>query len=147
MCYSPITIETPQGYRKVPCGRCLECLIKYQNDWSNRMLEELKSHNGKAVFFTLTYAENNVPKNYLHYDIDRTTGEITYDLLRSPSDYGYSNTYTDEKGKERVLPSCGRERKAYPVAPYVELQQAGLDTDKIIDFNIKRGIMLNPIFS
>lgn len=138
MCYSPITIKTPDGYRKVPCGRCLECLVKYQQDWSNRMYEELKAHDGKAVFFTLTYDENNVPKNYLYYDYDRTKGEVTYDLFRSPSDYGYSNIYTDEKGKERVLPSRGRERKCRAVAPYVELQQAGLDTDKILDFNIKR---------
>lgn len=135
MCYQPITIKTPQGYRTVPCGHCLECLRKYQSDWSNRMYEELKSHNGKAVFFTLTYDDNNVPKNYLYY-----ATATDYVLFRSPTDYGYDNTYTDEKGKERVLPSAGRERKHRAVSPRLELQEAGLDLDntRFIDFNITR---------
>ena len=140
MCYSPITIKTPQGYKKVPCHHCLECLSKYQQDWSNRMYEELKSHDGKGVFFTLTYDEQNVPKNYLRYETTGTEGEIAYRLFRSPSDYGYRNIYVDEKGKERVLPRCGRERKKDSVPPYVELQEACVDfcPGQVLDFNIKR---------
>jgi len=126
MCYQPITIKTPQGYKEVPCGKCLECLRKYQSDWSNRMYEELKAHNGKAVFFTLTYDEQNVPKNYL----------FDYHIFRSPSDYGYNNTYLDENGKEKVLHKG--ERKHKRVKPYIELQDLGLDCSKIIDFNVKR---------
>lgn len=137
MCYSPITIKTPQGYKKVPCGRCLECLTKYQNDWSARMYEELKANQGKAVFFTLTYDELHVPKNYLKYGTDEE-GNPTYELFRSPADYGYNNCYTDERGRTRVLPSCGRERKHEAVAPYVELQEIGYDVDRILDFNIHR---------
>ena len=96
MCYSPVTIKTPQGYKKVPCHHCLECLTKYQQDWSNRMYEELKEHDGKGVFFTLTYDELHVPKNYLRYGTDKETKEATYELFRSPSDYGYSNCYTEQ---------------------------------------------------
>lgn len=128
MCYQPITIKTPQGYRQVPCGKCLECLRKYQSDWSNRMYEELKSHNGKAVFFTLTYDEDNVPKNYL-YD---------YQIYRSTSDYGYDNTYKDENGKEKVLPSRKGERMHKRISPTKELEDLGLDVSKVIDFNVKR---------
>lgn len=132
MCYQPITIKTPQGYRQVPCGKCLECLRKYQSDWSNRMYEELKAHNGKAVFFTLTYDENNVPKNYLYY-----ATATDYEIFRSPSDYGYDNTYTDEKGREKVLPDRKGERKHKRVSPDLELRETGLDP-KIIDFNVQR---------
>lgn len=132
MCYQPITIKTPQGYRQVPCGKCLECLRKYQSDWSNRMYEELKAHDGKAVFFTLTYDEQNVPKNYLYY-----TNATEYTIFRSPSDYGYDNTYVDEKGKEKVLPSRKGERKHKRQDPDQEVQDLGLDA-KIIDFNIPR---------
>lgn len=128
MCYQPITIKTPQGYRTVPCGHCLECLRKYQSDWSNRMFEELKSHNGKAVFFTLTYDEDNVPKNYL-YD---------YQIFRSPSDYGFDNTYIDENGKEKVRPEFKGQRKHKKVSPSKELEEIGLDCSKIVDFNVKR---------
>ena len=82
MCYSPITIKTPEGYKQVPCGHCLECLNKYQKEWSNRMYEELKSHNGKAVFFTLTYDDKSIPKNYLYF-----YNEKEYEIFRSPSQY------------------------------------------------------------
>ena len=132
MCYQPITIKTPQGYRTVPCGKCLECLRKYQSDWSNRMFEELKAHDGKAVFFTLTYDDQNVPKNYLYY-YDHTE----YEIFRSPSDYGYDNTYIDEKGREKVLPQCKGERKHHRVRPSIELESLGEDLD-ILDFNVQR---------
>ena len=138
MCYSPVTIKTSDGYKQVPCGKCLECLVKYQQDWSNRMYEELKAHDGKAVFFTLTYDEQNVPKNYLKIYGKDNDNQVVYDLLRSPSDYGYSNVYTDEKGREKVLQSYGRERKKRAVAPTVVLEEAGLDPHDILDFNLKR---------
>lgn len=95
------------------------------------MYEELKAHNGKAVFFTLTYDEKNVPKNYLY--------EST--ISRSASDYGYDNTYIDDKGREKVLPICKGERKHHKEAPETVLQREyGLDLNSIdmIDFNVKR---------
>lgn len=96
------------------------------------MYEELKAHDGKAVFFTLTYDDNNVPKNYLYY-----ASATDYEIFRSPSDYGYDNTYTDEKGREKVLPSRKGERKHKRVSPDLELRETGLDP-KIIDFNVQR---------
>lgn len=132
MCYSPITIKTPQGYKTVPCGKCLECLRKYQSDWSNRMFEELKANDGKAVFFTLTYDEQNVPKNYLYY-----VSATDYVIFRSPSDYGYDNTYIDDNGKEKVLPSRKGERKHKKVDPAIEVTESGIESS-IIDFNIQR---------
>lgn len=132
MCYQPITIKTPQGYKQVPCGKCLECLRKYQSDWSNRMYEELKAHDGKAVFFTLTYDDANVPKNYLYY-----SSMSDYEIFRSPSDYGYDNTYIDDEGKEKVLPSRKGERKHKRVDPSQEVKDLGLDL-RIIDFNVTR---------
>lgn len=92
------------------------------------MYEELKAHDGKAVFFTLTYDEQNVPKNYL-YD---------YEIYRSPSDYGYNNVYVDENGKERVYPNRQGEKKHKRIVPYIELQELGLDISRIIDFNVNR---------
>ena len=112
MCYQPITIKTPSGYKKVPCGHCLECLRKYQSDWSNRMYEQLKSVGGKAVFFTLTYDNDSVPKNYLYF---LNAGE--YEIFRSTSDYKYDK-----------------------VEPYQELQDLGLDIEQIKDFNIPRSV-------
>lgn len=78
MCYNPITIKAADGVHemKVPCGHCLACLKAYQQMWVARLEEERKSWrtvDGKIpiVFFTLTYSEENIPKNYLHLS---TTG-------------------------------------------------------------------------
>lgn len=129
MCYSPITIKTSDGYKQVPCGHCLECLSKYQKEWSNRMYEELKSHNGKAVFFTLTYDDSSVPKNYLYfYD------ESTYEIFRSPSQYSYDNTLHRERG----------ERLKVRQDPDEELKSLGIEY-QVIDFNVKRPKHLNFI--
>ena len=87
MCYQPILIAIepkyrPLGsqyaldgeihgkvYREVPCGRCLECKRRYQQDWSNRCYEEWKSNNYKGVFFTLTYRDDSVPINLKIYGV------------------------------------------------------------------------------
>lgn len=73
MCYNPITIKCADGIHemKVPCGHCLACVKAYQQMWVARLEEERKSWkcvDGSLpiVFFTLTYSEDRIPKNYLH---------------------------------------------------------------------------------
>lgn len=127
MCFRPINLKNPNGpgYIQVPCGHCLDCLRKYQNDWTNRFDAELKACNGKAVFFTLTYDDANVPKNYL-YD-----GEV----YRSPSAYGFTNI---DPLTGKIRQAYHGERKKYAQVPYVELQSLGVDCSHILDFNLKR---------
>lgn len=51
----------------VPCGRCLDCLKHQSSDWVFRLNQE---HNisKQSVFITLTYDNQNLPKdNNLHY--------------------------------------------------------------------------------
>lgn len=72
MCLQPRTVVIPylRGGRKailVPCGKCLECLKRYQNDMMIRIVEESKNWP-KMVFFTLTYAPHTVHTR--HVDID-----------------------------------------------------------------------------
>lgn len=143
MCYNPITIKTPDGYKQVPCGHCLECLKKYQADWTNRMTEELKAHNGKAVFFTLTYNDETVPKNYI-YD---------YEVYRSKTDYAYSNAECVSTGKRKLghkwKSRVNGERIKFRELPWQSLIDLGLDLPDqvrvmdgekphILDFNIQR---------
>lgn len=131
MCYNPITIKKDDGtYMKVPCGKCLECLRQYQNDWSNRMYEEIKAHDGKAVFFTLTYSDETVPKNYLH------DGKI----YRSYSDYNYDNTVIRLVGKrilkEKVCSIIPKERLKFGVPAWKVLTDNNISVaDGIYDFN------------
>ena len=64
MCLSPITRKVDcQGKSKVithPCGKCLECVSQYQNDWANRLSDEFKQWK-YAYFGTFTYSNNNLP--------------------------------------------------------------------------------------
>lgn len=61
MCLNPITRRYSPAFGEimsleVPCGKCLECLKKYQNDWTIRMYEEIL-YRKKCSFLTFTYRE------------------------------------------------------------------------------------------
>lgn len=43
----------------MPCGKCSHCKTKRREDWTIRLLEEMKDHDN-AVFVTLTYADENI---------------------------------------------------------------------------------------
>lgn len=58
------------------CGKCDECVRQYQNDWMTRMFSELNRQH-KAVFFTLTYRDDTVPKV-----ADPTSGELFYSVSK-----------------------------------------------------------------
>lgn len=91
MCLQPITLKPTyckydgqfHSYT-VPCGKCLECKIKYQNDWFVRLSQESKQH-GVIIFFTLTYRERISPRYWMFnkdrrqffcpYYVDKNTGE------------------------------------------------------------------------
>lgn len=99
MCYKPINVRQADGrYMKVKCGKCLECLNEKRNAWVIRMEEELKSAHGKGVFFTLTYSDTSIPKNFLVYE---TCFSDEPKLYESYSDYDYS-TPVGFRGKRSV---------------------------------------------
>lgn len=73
MCIKPITLKScgtkwsSARYIQVPCGKCIECKIQYQNSWFIRLYEESKNHK-HIIFFTLTYRETCVPYYVNKYD-------------------------------------------------------------------------------
>ncbi len=82
MCIKPLTIKSngtawsKPGSIVVPCGKCIECKIQYQNSWYIRLLEESKCHK-HLIFFTLTYAESSVP-----FYVEKSTGQIYRTVLQ-----------------------------------------------------------------
>lgn len=46
---------------KVPCGHCIGCVLDQARKWSDRMILEYLSSNGRALFVTLTYNNDHVP--------------------------------------------------------------------------------------
>ena len=49
------------GVQLIPCGHCVGCKLDYSRTWADRMLLELQSAHGHAVYVTLTYAPESVP--------------------------------------------------------------------------------------
>ena len=73
MCVSPIYLRKGVGNghnvgRYVPCGHCLDCLNKRQNEWYVRFwceerFQKLVNPNSITIFLTLTYNETNLPQS------------------------------------------------------------------------------------
>lgn len=61
--YDPIAQQINPGSIAIPCGKCIGCRLDYSRSWADRMMLEL-DYCKKAVFITLTYAEDNVPYTY-----------------------------------------------------------------------------------
>lgn len=131
MCYRPINVQMADGsYQKVKCGKCLECLNEKRNSWVIRMTEELKDAHQKGVFFTLTYSDENIPKNYLVYEQSITD---TPKLYESESDYNYATPVG--------VVARGRNGRKYSEAPDKVLQEFYRDyviEDISVDNNYKR---------
>jgi len=74
-CLSPLILENPgitgTRYIQVPCGTCAGCLINKRNQMTFRAYQELKDHFYQAVFFTLTYNNENNPVILLKSDIQK----------------------------------------------------------------------------
>lgn len=87
MCLRPITRKiTSHGITKIvthPCGKCLECVAQYQQDWAYRLSDEFKDWKF-AYFGTFTYSNPRVPyvdvvpsdlpdniRNFLCYQIEK----------------------------------------------------------------------------
>lgn len=105
MCLRPIDISyfDPVTHERkcvlAPCGKCVECVLRYQQDWELRMAEESKEWQ-YCYFLTLTYNDAHLPLTTLNlrrcdaqsfYDINRKLTEIpvTKDLVRARSKYEY----------------------------------------------------------
>lgn len=49
---------------EVPCGNCIGCRLRKSEEWATRMMLENMSYNNNDTYFvTLTYNEENLPKN------------------------------------------------------------------------------------
>lgn len=90
-CKSPIT----KNGLKIPCGCCVACRINETTDWTIRSVFELHAHE-TASFVTLTYNEENYPKNG---SISKMFLQEFYDELQ--------HKYKYRTGKTLRFFSCG----------------------------------------
>lgn len=59
----------------VPCGKCIECLKRKQNDLAVRCVREAE-RCGSMVFLTLTYDNDRLPVSCATELVDKETGEV-----------------------------------------------------------------------
>lgn len=88
--YNEIKSVDPDAFL-VPCGKCIGCKMDYSRAWADRMMLELESNNGKAVFITLTYDDYHlVNKNGFSLDekVDRGSFQCSLDGKLLYNDYG-----------------------------------------------------------
>lgn len=79
---------------RVPCGHCLGCRLDYSRSWADRMMLELETSK-KAIFVTLTYNDDHVPKQYDDADI-----LIGYTLDKRDCQLFMKNLRRDYDGKD-----------------------------------------------
>ena len=66
MCVNPLQIRVTSRtfgtshFVDAPCGKCVECLKRRQNDWKLRIVHE-SQYWSKLYFFTLTYNNDSLP--------------------------------------------------------------------------------------
>lgn len=62
MCVNPFFKVIDGKAYALPCGKCLDCVKQWQNNWVFRMSKE--AENSKSAFFiTLTYNNENLPSS------------------------------------------------------------------------------------
>jgi len=68
-CHHPMPLKQENGESfPVPCGRCMPCRVNRSQEWALRIESEMDSAKN-AHFLTLTYDEENAPRNDLGHTI------------------------------------------------------------------------------
>lgn len=77
-CIAPIPIQSRHRVytTDVPCGRCYACLANRRNQWTFRLLNELKVAESN-YFVTLTYDQDHIPTTRLYNRFDIPTLDKT----------------------------------------------------------------------
>ncbi len=85
--------ENPAEYHTlVPCGRCMGCRLDRARVWADRMLLELRDNDYKAIFVTLTYDNDHLPRAY-----ERKAGyyPLSQASLSDQDDYAFCDYLSD----------------------------------------------------
>lgn len=63
-CLHPLLVRKATNTRfrwiEVPCGKCIACMRRRQNDWAIRLMMEKKYCDGNSFFVTLTQDDENI---------------------------------------------------------------------------------------
>lgn len=75
----------PKDFKVLPCRQCVQCRLRKSSEWATRLMHEKKFHSN-AMFLTLTYSDDKVPK---YGSILRSHMQAFFKDLRRRIDYHY----------------------------------------------------------
>lgn len=145
--YNPLDFLSTK-YIEVPCGKCWQCRMQRSNDYSFRLLYEIKSNNLIPFFVTLTYSPEYLPilkyrdKTGCVHDISvwnrqhlqnfhktlRRQLHYYYGIPKSAFKYlcvcerGSNHTYVDSHGVSRVARSLPHYHGLYALSDYSDCE-------------------------
>lgn len=64
-----MSVEDPNEYIQIPCGKCIGCRLEYASKWADRLIAEAQYHD-KACFITLTYSDEYLPARRMYKEGD-----------------------------------------------------------------------------
>lgn len=125
------------GVQLIPCGHCVGCKLDYSRMWADRMLLELQSAHGKAVYVTLTYAPESVPLG--SYNDNNGVSHSSYTLCKKDLQAFLKNLRARYSGNgdfkdfpERRIRFYGAgEYGEFTLRPHYHVILFGLDLDDI----------------
>lgn len=84
---SDLFYDHPGSFKAlVPCGHCMGCRLDHARVWADRMLLELKDNDYKAIFVTLTYNNQSLPRA-CHIGYNQLPGESDESYLYEDEDW------------------------------------------------------------
>lgn len=127
MCLTPITkrITDSHGKTKVvtfPCGKCVECVAKYQNDWKFRLYDEYKRWP-YAYFCTITYDNDNIP--VVSVDLENREKErqfISHFLQEHINEFKNRYMYNNDNFYDYLFANCVDQSIDVPVCCKKDIQ-------------------------
>lgn len=96
LCKSPRTYPTAPG-GLLPCGQCKPCKINRRRDWTVRLVLEAHAHEENS-WVTLTYAEDNLPTNYVRARDGRIFGSVGKPTLCRPDYQNFLKRFRERTG-------------------------------------------------
>lgn len=106
MCVSPITIKVDKVIDGVPCripvtvgcGKCLECLNSYSEEWATRIVDEASLYPVNS-FITLTYDNQHLPPELVKSDLQVFIRELRRKLAPQKIRYFACGEYGEKGGR------------------------------------------------
>lgn len=95
----------PKDYKVLPCRQCVQCRLRKSSEWATRLMQE-KKHHENAMFLTLTYSDEKVPR---YGSLNRSHLQTFWKDLRRRIDYHYGSEkikfyYVGEYGSKTQRP-------------------------------------------